>query len=143
VGSSRIQSGGAVYIDKLVADDGYITSGTTIYISVEGISKETSRYRKATLGGFLELRREDGSQTRTTIVGMTVAHAFQDLHWTGDTAERLYESDDDSFEFEFDGPTPDGIFGDDSSSSRSFKSCKSLLFKGHSFLFAHINLSSY
>jgi hypothetical protein len=126
--SSRTQSDGAVYIDKSVADDGYITSGTTIYISVEPISKETSRFRKATLGGFLELRKEDGEQMRTTIVGMTAAHAFQDLHWNDNTVDQLYESDDDSFEFELDGPTPDGIFGDDSSSSRSFKSCKFLCF---------------
>ncbi|KAN0089172.1 hypothetical protein V8E51_019432 [Hyaloscypha variabilis] len=118
---SPTQPYGSVYIKKSIADDGYITSGTPIYVSIEEVSEETSRFRKATLGGFLMLRRETETQTKTSIVGMTVAHAFQDSHLNDYTIE---ESDDDSFEIEFDGQTPDSIFGGDSS-SRDFKSSSS------------------
>ncbi|KAH7386459.1 hypothetical protein BKA64DRAFT_143978 [Cadophora sp. MPI-SDFR-AT-0126] len=118
--SSLAQPNGTVYVEKSIADKHMIVSGTTIYISVVPKAEERSRFRKATLGGFLRLTSVDGSQKTTTMVGMTVAHAFQDLSKSDSTVD--HESDNDGFEIEFDGPSPDSIFGDDNSSTSSFKS---------------------
>jgi hypothetical protein len=113
--------GVAVYIKKSVSQ---VTSGTAIYIPHDTISPEVSqlgRFRKATLGGFLELKRQDGT---SLTVGMTAAHVFPQLEFDDDTSDQSEAPEDDTFEFDFNSPTPDTIFSDDSSANSSLKSCR-------------------
>jgi hypothetical protein len=116
--SRTYPSGVSVYIKKSNVTVG---SGTLIYIPVDPYVGDSSRFRIATLGGILELIKKDG--TKLT-VGMTVAHAFQEKYWDDFISDQSEASDDDSFEFEFDGPTPDDVFSDGGRSSGSSKFCK-------------------
>ncbi|PMD57794.1 uncharacterized protein K444DRAFT_24532 [Hyaloscypha bicolor E] len=114
--SRSFPSGVAVYIQKSITK---ITSGTWIYIPIGTTTMDVSQFRRATIGGFLDLITED--DVRTT-VGMTVAHAFQEQDRGSMPNQSEVSEDDDDFEFEFDGPTPDNIFGKGSSADYSSKS---------------------
>jgi hypothetical protein len=107
--SNSFPSGVSVYTRK---PGPQVTSGTSVYIPVDDfIPGEMGRFRRATLGGFLDLERKDG---KFATVGITVAHAFQSIDWNLDASDHSEVSDDDTFEFEFDGPTPDSLFDDES-----------------------------
>jgi hypothetical protein len=71
---------------------------------------------------WLELKAKDGT---VITVGMTVAHAFKSTYGKVDTPD---ESDisDDTFAFEFEGPTPDCLFGNDSATDQPPIFCEQL-----------------
>lgn len=109
-----------VYIKK---SDHEMICGTSIYIPIDNhLLNGFGRFRRATIGGFLDIKSKDGT---TTTVGMTAAHAFEPL-----SSEDLSDSSEDSkasgfeFEFEFVGPSPEECWGDYSSSNKSQISCK-------------------
>jgi hypothetical protein len=118
--SSTYSSRVAVYIEK---SNMAVGSGTSIFIPIDLDSENSSRFRGATLGGILELIEKDGTKI---LVGMTVAHAFQEEYWDDYISDQSEVSDNDIFEFEFDGLTPDDVFGDNERSSGPSKSCKCL-----------------
>ncbi|KAE9365103.1 hypothetical protein N431DRAFT_518082 [Stipitochalara longipes BDJ] len=96
-----------VYMRKSLID---LTSGMEIYIPVtqssEWFSGGLLLCRKATLGGFLELKKQNGEKTT---VGMTVAHAFEDMGGEDEPyiPDQSEASEEDTADFEFDGPNPD------------------------------------
>lgn len=122
--SRQIPSEVAVYIKT---SDRIVGSGTSIYIPIgpvseESASEESTPFRRATLGGILEMIRKDSR----IIVAMTVAHAFQEEYVDDYASDQSEESENEIFEFEFDGPTPDDVFGEDGRKRSSSKSCKFL-----------------
>jgi hypothetical protein len=117
--SRTIPSEVAVYIKS---SDRVVGSGTSIYIPIGPVSEEPTPFRKATLGGILEMIRKDSRM----IVAMTVAHAFQEEYLDDYASDQSEESENEIFEFEFDGPTPDDVFGKDGRRSSSSRSCKFL-----------------
>jgi hypothetical protein len=108
-----------VYIKS---SDRVVGSGTSIYIPVGPVSEESTSFRRATLGGILKMIRKNSRIT----VAMTVAHAFQEENLDDYASDQSEASENEMFEFEFDGPTPDDVFGDDGRRSSSSKSCKYL-----------------
>jgi len=83
------------------------TNGLRIYIP----SEDPQKFRRATLGGFLDLTLAD---TTTMAVGMTVAHVFE-FSPTDDGVSNSDEaegSENDVFAFELDGPVPEGYCED-------------------------------
>ena len=95
--------------------------GDRIYIPVDNDSKigENRTFRRATIGGYLKLKAKDGM---ITVVGITVAHAFEPPHQDNNVLQSTEESDSEDSVFEFDGPSPE-----DQSSilSEIMKSCMS------------------
>jgi hypothetical protein len=63
----------------------------------------------------LGLKAKDGT---VITVGMTVAHTFKSTYGKVDTPDESDISDDDTFAFEFEGPTPDCLFGNDSATDQ-------------------------
>jgi hypothetical protein len=119
-GSSRtFPYGVSVYIKS---SDRVVGSGTSIYIPVSPVSEESTPFRRATLGGILEMIRKDSR----IVVAMTVAHAFQEEYLDDYASDQSEASENEMFEFEFDGPSPDDVFGDDGRRSSSSRSCKYL-----------------
>jgi len=112
--SRSFPQGIVVYTKKSFTE---LTLGMEIYVPVNpqssGIhipgamnSEGISPFRKATLGGFLELQWQNGEKET---VGMSVAHAFDDRTELTERFKRDQSEDPDEGtpDFEFDGPTPD------------------------------------
>jgi len=119
--SQAAEIGVAVYVKKPGLQ---LLSGTAIYIPVDDSKTHAlGRFRKATLGGFLELKRKDGT---VITVGMTVAHVFQPVDWNQHASLELEKPDEDTFEFEFDGPTPETCLDSGSNAPYLTTSGKSL-----------------
>jgi hypothetical protein len=108
--SDILPPGTPVYVKSADVENGG-RRGIAIYIAAnDGVGGEMSPvFRKATIGGFFELKKENG---QVTMVGMSVAHAFRSLDRIIEKSEEKAESEEDTFEFQFDGLTPDDIFSD-------------------------------
>ena len=122
ISSRKFPHGVSVYIKS---SDWLVGSGTSIYIPVGPVgpvSENLLPFRRATLGGILEMIMENSRIT----VAMTVAHAFQEEYLDDYVSDQSEASENEMFEFEFDGPTPDDVFGDDGRRSSSSRSCKYL-----------------
>jgi hypothetical protein len=90
--------------------------GRSIYVPLEEkMLGARRRFRKATIGGLLNLTFSDG---KDLMVGMTVRHAFEMLRVGEIDSQISDESDDNDFEFEFVGPSPEGAISCDYDSSR-------------------------
>jgi hypothetical protein len=95
--------------------------GRSIYVPLEeNVLGDRRRFRRATVGGLLNLKFSDGGGL---MVGMTVRHAFEMLSAEKIDSQISDESDDSDFEFEFIGPSPEGSLlcdGDDSTATCKF-----------------------
>lgn len=118
---SSSQSDRPIYIKK---SEFRAACGDSIYIPVDDDSKtqESRTFRRATIGGYLKLKAKDGM---ITIVGITVAHAFEPPHQDTNVPLSTEESDSEDSVFEFDGTSPEDLSNRSSSLSEIIKSCMS------------------
>jgi hypothetical protein len=116
---SSNQSDKPIYVKK---SEFHAACGDPIYIPVDEDSKiqESRIFRKATIGGYLKLKARDGM---ITIVGITVAHAFEPPHQDTNVPKSAEESDSEDSVFEFDGPSPEDLSNQSSSLIERTKSC--------------------